>query len=237
MRMGIGLTGYLQATDEQKSWLRDTYTYLREFDNEYSDKHGFNRSIKLTTIKPSGTLSLLAGTTSGAHPGYSQYYIRRVRIATNSPLIEICKKNGYDMEFQKNFDGSEDKGTMVVSFPCKFPLGTKLAKDMTAVDQLEVIKDLQTNWSDNSVSVTIYYRKDELGSIKSWLSENYNDNLKTVSFLLHNEHGFQQAPIEEITEEQYNEMSARVIPLSGVSFKEDDLDTGGECASGACPIK
>jgi ribonucleoside-triphosphate reductase (thioredoxin) len=237
MRMGIGVTGYLQSSVEQKSWLSDAYTYIRNYDVDYSRKHNFNTSIKLTTIKPSGTLSLLAGTTSGAHPAFSLYYIRRIRIATNSPLIDVCKKNGYEMEFQKNFDGTEDKSTMVVSFPCKFPNGTRLANDMTAIDQLEVIKELQTNWSDNSVSVTIYYRKEELTSIKEWLYNNYNENLKTVSFLLHNEHGFKQAPLEEITEEKYNEMFSKVTPISGVSFKEEDMQNDAECATGVCPIK
>ena len=68
MRMGIGVTGYLQATEEQKSWLDKAYTYLRAYDKEYSAQHGFPPSIKLTTVKPSGTLSLLAGVTPGAHP-------------------------------------------------------------------------------------------------------------------------------------------------------------------------
>ncbi len=237
MRMGIGITGYLQATEEQRSWLSDAYLYIRQFDKEYSAKHGFNESIKITTIKPSGTLSLLAGVTPGAHPAYSEFYIRRIRIATNSNLINICKDNGYPMEFQKNFDGTEDKSTMVVSFPCCVPKRTTVAKDMTAIDQLDVIKRLQTEWSDNSVSVTIYYKKEELSSIKDWLSKNYNDNLKTVSFLLHNEHGFQQAPMEEITEQEYLNMNAKVKPIIGVSFKEDDVSGLDECSSGVCPIK
>jgi ribonucleoside-triphosphate reductase len=237
MRMGIGVTGYLQATEEQRKWLPEAYNVIRKYDKEYSAKHGFNESIKITTVKPSGTLSLLAGVTSGAHPAYSQYYIRRMRIATNSNLISVCKANGYPMEYQRNFDGTEDKSTMVVSFPCSVPMGTTLAKDMTAVDQLNIIKRLQTEWSDNSVSVTIYYRKHELEEIKEWLSNNYNDNIKTVSFLLHNEHGFQQAPLEEITEQQYNDLKALVTPISGVSFKEDDIIGSDECAAGVCPIK
>lgn len=237
MRMGIGITGYLQATDEQRSWLKPGYEYLRQFDKEYSAKHGFPESIKLTTVKPSGTLSLLAGVTPGAHPAYSQFYIRRMRIASNSNLIEVCRANGYPMEFQRNFDGTEDKSTMVVSFPCCVPEGTAVAKDMTAIDQLEVIKRLQTEWSDNSVSVTIYYKKDELDGIKTWLNANYNDNLKTVSFLLHNEHGFQQAPMEEITEAEYIEMKSKTKPITGVSFKEEDIIGSDECSSGVCPIK
>lgn len=237
MRMGIGVTGYLQASDEQRSWLENAYKVLREFDKEYSAKHGYPVSIKLTTVKPSGTLSLLAGVTPGAHPGFSRYHIRRIRIASNNPLVETCRKNGYDIEFQRNFDGTEDKNTVVVSFPCSFPEGTKLAKDMSAIDQLEIIKKLQKEWSDNAVSVTIYYKKEELDQIKDWLSKNYNDNLKTVSFLLHSEHGFQQAPLEEITKEQFEAYSARVTPISNLSVIDGVEDSAAECATGVCPIK
>jgi len=236
MRMGIGVTGYLQATEEQRSWLSDCYVYIRAYDEEYSNIIGFNRSIKLTTVKPSGTLSLLAGVTPGAHPAYSQFYIRRVRMASNSPLVRAAKDAGYPVEFVRNFDGTEDHSTEVVSFPCKFPDGTKLAKDMTAVDQLEVIKRLQREWSDNAVSVTIYYRLEELDEIKAWLVNNY-PNVKTVSFLLHNDHGFDQAPLEEITEEEYNRMSEMVSPLVSIDgIKFEDLDIT-DCDSGACPVR
>jgi ribonucleoside-diphosphate reductase alpha chain/ribonucleoside-triphosphate reductase len=234
--MGIGVTGYLQATEEQRSWLSDCYNYLREYDKEYSRLAGFPRSIKLTTVKPSGTLSLLAGVTPGAHPAYSQFYIRRVRMASNSPLVRAAKNAGYPVEFVRNFDGTEDHSTEVVSFPCKFPEGTKLAKDMTALDQLEVIKRLQKEWSDNAVSVTIYYRLEELEAIKQWLKENL-EVVKSVSFLLHNDHGFDQAPLEEITEEEYNKMSAMVKPLvsiDGINF--DDVDIA-DCDTGACPVR
>jgi len=236
MRMGIGVTGYLQATEQQRSWLSDCYTYLRAYDEEYSKISGFNHSIKLTTVKPSGTLSLLAGVTPGAHPAYSQYYIRRIRMASGTPLVNAAKEAGYPVEFVRNFDGTEDHSTEVVSFPCKFPEGTKLANDMTAVDQLEVIKRLQKEWSDNAVSVTIYYRKEELDEIKAWLKNNYA-NVKTVSFLLHNDHGFDQAPLEEISKDRYEEMSAMVKPLVSVDgIKFEDLDIT-DCDSGACPVR
>ena len=236
MRMGIGVTGYLQASEEQQSWLSDAYTYIRAYDKEYSSLKGFPESIKLTTVKPSGTLSLLAGVTAGAHPAYSQHYIRRIRMATESELVKVCRNNGYHVEYVRNFDGTEDHSTVVVSFPCEFPEGTRLANDMSAVDQLEVIKRLQAEWSDNSVSVTIYYRKEELDDIKKWLGENYV-NVKSVSFLLHNEHGFDQAPLEEITKEQYEEMKAKVVPITSLSsLNMDDIDIA-ECDSGACPIR
>lgn len=236
MRMGIGVTGYLQATEEQRSWLDGAYRWLRAYDIAYSDAMGWPQSIKLTTVKPSGTLSLLAGVTPGAHPAYSQYYIRRIRMASDSEIAAVCRANGYKIEYVKNFDGTEDMSTLVVEFPCKFPMGTKLAEQMSAVDQLNVIKRLQSEWSDNSVSVTIYYRKNELSEIKEWLASNYN-TVKSVSFLLHNDHGFIQAPLEEITKEQYEEISSRVFPIHGLSSVQfSDLDIN-ECDTGACPIR
>lgn len=238
MRMGIGVTGYLQAPKYKRKWLSEVYDDLRLFDRKYSNKHSFPNSIKLTTVKPSGTLSLLAGVTSGAHPGYSHFYIRRIRMASNIDLVDVCKKAGYEVEFQRNFDGTEDKGTVVVSFPCKLPKTTTVAKDMSAIDQLEIIKELQNNWSDNAVSVTIYYKKEELEDIKKWLNSNYNENLKTVSFLLHNEHGFQQAPLEEITEEQYNELKKNTKLITSVNnIEEESILDSFECEGGHCPIK
>ena len=237
MRMGIGITGYCMATEEQQSWLEETYKELREFDVHYSKEKGFPPSIKLTTVKPSGTLSLLSGVTPGAHPGYSHYHIRRIRMASDSALVQVCKQNGYKIEFQRNFDGSDDTNTVVVEFPCKFPENTIVSKDMKALEQLELVKKLQTEWSDNSVSVTIYYRKEELDGIKEWLNSNYNNNLKTVSFLLHSEHGFDQAPLEEIDRQKYEDMVKSVKPITNCEVNEEDIKGSFECATGACPIK
>lgn len=237
MRMGIGVTGYLQATELQRSWLKSVYVALRAYDVEYSKEKRFPVSIKLTTVKPSGTLSLLAGVTSGVHPAYSQYYIRRIRIASNSSLVQLCKANGYEAEYQRNFDMTLDYNTMVVSFPCCVPEGTILAKDITAVQQLEYVKRLQTEWSDNAVSCTIYYRKEELTSIRKWLEENYNDKIKSVSFLLHVGHGFDQAPYEEISKSQYEDYMAKVKPLTSGEIKDYEILDSDECVSGVCPIK
>lgn len=238
MRMGIGITGYCSATKKQRSWLRSTYTYLREFDKKYSKKNGFPESIKITTVKPSGTLSLLSGVSPGAHPAYSTYHIRRVRMSADAPLVGVCRLNGYPVEYVRKFDGSEDRGTVVVEFPCKFSKNTTTAAEVTAIDQLEIIKTLQKDWSDNAVSVTIYYKKEEMEDIKKWLAENYDNNIKTVSFLLHSDHGFDQAPLEEITEEEYKKRVKDVKPISNCEIDEATVsDDGMECASGVCPIK
>lgn len=236
MRMGIGLTGILQATPEQLSWLDEGYNYLRDFDVYYSETKGFNPSIKLTTVKPSGTLSLLPGVTPGIHPGYARFMYRRIRIAAAHPLVETCRKSGYPVEYVRNFDGSEDYNTVVVTFPFAYPDNAKLAKDMTALDQLKEIKHLQSVWSDNSVSCTVYYKKEELPEIRKYLEANYRDCHKSLSFLLHSGHGFHQAPYEEVTKEQYDELVSRTRIITSIEAAVD-FDGGDECATGACPVR
>ena len=236
MRMGIGITGVLQASKEQQSWLDEAYKAIRTFDEVYSLAHGFNKSVKLTTIKPSGTLSLLPGVTPGCHPAYARYMIRRIRISANHSLVQVCRDHGYPVEYQQNFDGSTDHSTVVVSFPFRHPDNAVLASEMTAISQLETVKWLQEVWSDNSVSCTVYYRKEELPEIRTYLKKNYKNNHKSLSFLLHSEHGFKQAPLEEITKEQYDALVASTTPIDHVDEATIGLDDA-ECASGACPIR
>jgi hypothetical protein len=102
---------------------------------------------------------------------------------------------------------------------------------------MNFVTELQKNWSDNSVSCTVYYRKEELPAIKEWLKDHYNTEVKTMSFLLHNEHGFDQAPYEEISKEKYDEMIAKVKPIKSVEVKESDLLDSMECSTGACPVR
>lgn len=237
MRMGIGLTGVLQATDEQRSWMDAGYLHIRKFDKEYSEKHGMNISIKLTTVKPSGTLSLLPGVTPGVHPGYSHFMLRRIRIAANSPLLDVCRAHGYPIEYQRKFDGTEDYNTMVVTFPFSYPKGTKIAAEMTALTQLEEVRKLQRDWSDNSVSCTVYYKKEEIPAIREYLQKYYKDNHKSLSFLLHSDHGFDQAPFEEITEEAFNDLISKTTIITSIGNNTLELDADSECAGGACPIR
>lgn len=239
MRMGIGITGVMMATEEQLSWLDGCYKYLRAYDKEYSKAMGFPESIKLTTVKPSGTLSLLAGVTSGVHPATAgQYFIRRIRMSADSPLVEVCRSHGYHVEFQENFDGTLDRSTYVVEFPCTYPNGTVSAEDMTVFEQLEMVKFMQQNWSDNSVSVTAYYEKEDLPELRKYLEENFEHNFKSLSFLLKmGASGFKQMPFEAISKEQYEFLSSQVKPITTAEINEDDLEELGACGIGGCPIK
>jgi ribonucleotide reductase alpha subunit len=237
-RLGQSVTGMLQASEEQVSWLSPAYEYLKALDEDYSAKNGFPKSVRLTTVQPSGTLSLLPGITPGIHPAYARYYIRRVRFGAADPLVDACRKRGYKVVWDIGIDGREDHTRYVVEFPCESPENAVLAKDMTAIDQLEWVKKMQTEWADNAVSVTVYYRKEELPEIQEWLKKNYDSSVKSVSFLLHADHNFPLPPYEEITKEQYEKLVNKVdfdVPLYVSKVGEDiDLDN---CATGACPVK
>lgn len=238
-RLGISVSGIAEATEEQLSWLDDIYKQLREYDKVYSKENGFPESIKISTVKPSGTVSLLAGVTPGIHPAFSQYYIRRVRMASNDSLVDVCKKAGLNVEYQINLDGTVDRETSVVEFPIKAKDNAILAKNVTAIDQLELLKKMQTIWADNAVSITVYYKKEELSDIKKWLKENYKNSVKSVSFLLHSEHGFKQAPYEEISKEEFEKRHKKINfdMLLSKEIELNDLVESVECEGGACPIR
>lgn len=236
-RLGQSVTGVLQCTEEQLSWLSPGYENLRAFDAEYSALHGVPESVRLTTVQPSGTLSLLPGQTPGIHPAFARYYIRRVRFSSADPLVDACRKRGYNVVPEVGIDGREDHTKWVVEFPAESPENAVLAKDLTAIDQLEWVKRLQTEWADNAVSVTVYYRKEELSDIKEWLSKNYDKNVKSVSFLLHSDHNFPLPPYEEISKEEYDRMVSKVdfsVPIAP-NASGDLLDES--CATGACPVR
>ena len=234
MRIGVGVTGICQALNKV-DWLEECYNDLKQYDKEWSKKKGYPTSIRLTTVKPSGTLSLLSGSTPGVHPAYANHFIRRVRMSSSDALVDICREANYPTEYARRFDGTEDHSTVVVEFPCHINGKTILAKDMTAIKQLELVKEIQTKWSDNSVSVTVYYHLEELPEIKEWMKKNYEKSLKTVSFLLHSEHGFEQAPYEEISKEEYEKRISKLKEIKNVQSGDNLSEL--ECAGGACPIK
>lgn len=238
MRIGIGVTGVCQVPKERvKEWCDYTYRHIRAFDKKYSKEKGVAVSIRLSVVKPSGTLSLVAGATPGANEGFAPFHIRRVRFDSHDKLLPILRRAGYHIEPEERIDGTLNHDLLVVSFPCKFEGDISHGGSIT--DQLERVKMLQTCWADQAVSNTIYYTKDDVPAIKEWLKANYNSSVKSVSFLLRTGHGFKQAPLEAITEEKYKEMVAKIQPI-----KRDELgDVSGnllestECAGGACPVR
>lgn len=239
-RIGIGITGFMQTSRFRNPELLDrVYKSLIDVDKLYSKLLGIKPSIKRTTVKPSGTLSLLPGVTPGMHAAIARYMLRTVRMSANHPLVQICREHGYHVEPKIELDGTYDHGTMIVYFPIETPAEAMLAEDMSVVDELEVQKELQTYWSDNAVSSTHYFEANDVSKIQAWLAKNYDDSVKTTSFLLRTGHGFKQAPYQPVSKERYYEEVSKVKPVTRALIQEgwNDIDDSLECMSGQCPIK
>lgn len=214
-RIGTSQSGIIDAfvkhgRRNMLKWSDKGYKYLKKLDKKYSNWLCIPRSIKITTVKPSGTVSLLPGVSAGIHYPHSEYYIRRVRIASNSPLIEPLKKSGYPMEFSQYGSSDEDKQkTMVISFPVHEKYFVKKKDDVSIWEQMKNSVDYQRWWSDNNVSITITFNKNEVQDIATVL-DIFEDELKAVSFLPIEEHGYAQAPYEEISEEEYKKLMKKI---------------------------
>jgi adenosylcobalamin-dependent ribonucleoside-triphosphate reductase len=238
MRMGIGVTGYLEASEEQRGWLPRLYEELRAYDKSYSAARGWPESVRLTTCKPSGTLSLLGNTTHGCSPAFAPFYIRRIRMATSDPLCQSCVEHGYHCEPLLHFDGSTSATTSVVSFPCKSRPGTPLSQDMSAVQQLEAVTRINRDWCDNNVSNTILFTPEELPAIQHYLQRHFKQHIKCCSFLPRCTGIFTQMPYEEISEAQYLTLSAQCKPFKTLYDSNPD-DEGHlhdiECGGASCP--
>jgi ribonucleoside-triphosphate reductase (thioredoxin) len=185
---------------------------LEELKNEaiatnkaWAAKLGINQSTAITCVKPSGTVSQLVDSASGIHGRFSDFYIRRVRADSRDPLCAVLEAAGVPVE-----NDNLSPTTKVFSFVKKAPEGAVMASDQTGLEQLELWTMYQEHWCEHKPSITVYYRDSEYLAIGNWLY-NHFDDVSGVSFLPYSEHTYEQAPYEEITEEQYNEL-VKAIP-------------------------
>jgi len=233
-RIGLSQSGVVQAFNKFGrrtlfDWCDKAYEHVRELDQQYSDWLCIPHSVRMTSIKPSGTVSLLNGSTPGVHYPEDEYYIRRIRFAANSDMIPVLEASGYKIE-----DDFYSPETKVVEFPVKEEHFVKGKRDISIWEQLEIAAQYQHYWADNSVSVTITFKPEEAGQIKNAL-EMYESRLKAVSFLRYEETGYIQAPYEPITKEQYEQMIAEVRPLQRLKTNESAAGTKF-CDSQSCEI-
>jgi ribonucleoside-triphosphate reductase len=236
-RVGTGITGCLQRPDLFNPKVLDkAYDAIAKENTKYSKQLGIPESIRTTVIKPSGTMSKVMDCYEGVHPAYSRYYTQRIRFASNDPLLPLLREAGHYMEPNLKLDGSLDHGTQVVDFYVQSPEGMPVAdEDWDTWKQLDVVKMAQKHWADQSISVTVYYKKEDVPKLKEWLIDNLQ-YIKTISFLCHSDHGFKQAPKEAITKEQYEKGISQLTDLDTSKIGAGDLqDT--ECEGGVCPVK
>ena len=221
-RIGLSQSGVVQAFNkfgrrQVMEWCDNAYEHVKELDAEYSDWLCIPKSVRMTSIKPSGTVSLLNGSTPGIHYPEDEYYIRRIRFAADSDMLPALAAAGYKIE-----PDHYSPNTMCVEFPVHEEHFIKGKREITMWEQLEIAAQYQHYWADNSVSITVTFKPEEAADIKTAL-EMYETRLKAVSFLRYEETGYVQAPYEPITREQYEEMSKGITPVQRFNTEE-----GGE---------
>ena len=240
-RIGTSMSGVANFADRfgipvLRDWMDQGYKTIQRYDNVYSEWLGIRESIKMTTIKPSGTVSILAGESPGVHwtPG-GKYFNRTIRFSNDDPMLPLFKMANYRVE-----PASESPDTTaVVYFPIKSE-AARAERDVTIFEKMALAATAQRYWSDNSVSVTISFDKDKEAQHVGTVLHMYDGQLKTVSFLPSGNDTYPQMPYTQITEDQYVEAGLNLFPidLTGV-YAGMAADAIGEryCTTDSCEIK
>lgn len=207
---------------------------------------GINKAVRIGSVKPAGTSSLVLGSSSGIHAWYAPFYIRRIRVGKDEVIYKYLKK--VLPEFIED-DYFKPKNQAIISIPQKAPAGAICRKDETAIQLLERVKNFRDKWiipshrkgnSTHNISVTVPIKNDEeWGAVGKWMWEN-KDSYNGISVLPDTGHTYIQMPFEEIDEKKYNELFEKLknIDLSKVKEEQDNTDRQGEaaCSGGACEI-
>lgn len=234
-RLGVSQSGVVENIQkigfrEHMRWCDEGYKELKKLDKVYSEWLCVPTSRRLSTVKPSGSVSLLPQVTPGVHFPHSQFYIRRVRLTKGSDIAKTMEKAGYHLEP----DVMQPDYTVVVDIPVKEKNFSNSKNDVSIWQQLELAAQMQAYWSDNSVSVTVTVKPEEAKDLPRAL-EMYEARLKTVSFLPIKDHKYAQAPYEEIDEETYVKMTKGLKKLD-FSKSLDEKKIERFCDGDKCEI-
>ena len=238
-RIGCSMSGIAQfiatrGIHELRKWCIEGYKTIGRYDETYSNWLCIPKSIKTTSIKPSGTVSLLAGATPGVHYPESLWYIRRVRLAKDSPLIAPLVKAGYKVEPCVG----QESSTVIVEIPVQIEESLRTLKQVTIWEQLELAAFMQRYWADNQVSVTVTFDPSTEGACIEQALNFYQYRLKGVSFLPRTPKGaFPQMPYEEITQEVYNKLAMRIKPVNFSKIKKSEAVIERFCDSESCTLE
>jgi len=241
-RIGTSVSGVANFADNKglpvlRQWMDEGYKTIKAYDTNYSEWLGIRESIKMTTVKPSGTVSILAGESPGVHWTVGgKYFNRAIRFANNDPMLPLFKMANYRVE-----PASESPDTTsVVFFPIKSS-ARRSEKDVSIYEKMALAATAQRYWSDNSVSVTISFDPETEASSIGTALHMYDGQLKTVSFLPSGNHVYAQMPYTQITAEEYeNEGTLKLFPIdfTGV-YAGMASDAIGEayCTTDACEVR
>jgi ribonucleoside-triphosphate reductase (thioredoxin) len=240
-RIGTSLTGIASFADAHglpatREWMDEGYNKIRFYDKKYSEWLCVRESIRVTTVKPSGSVSILSGATPGVHwmPG-GKFYLRAIRFGNTDPMLHLFKAAGYKVEPALYSDN-----TSVVYFPISSGI-KRSEKDVTIFEKMALAATAQKYWSDNGVSVTLSFDKETEKQHVASVLNMYEGQLKAVSFLPMGNDVYEQQPYSEITEEEYDYYIGRIakIDFSAIYDGVDNLEAQGEayCTTDYCEIK
>ena len=240
-RIGTSLTGIAAFADENglpttREWMDEGYSTIRKYDHQYSEWLCVRESVRVTTVKPSGSVSLLSGATPGVHwgPG-GEFYLRAIRFGDTDPMLHLFKAAGYKVE-----SDLVSANTSVVYFPVAS--GHKRSeKQVSLFEKIGLAATAQKYWSDNGVSVTLSFDKETEKKFVAPALNMYEGQLKAVSFLPMGNKTYPQQPYTEITREEYNAYVGKIgkIDWSAIYDGVENLEAEGEayCSTDACEIK
>ena len=237
-RIGCSVSGVAQfitnrGINEFRHWLEEGYDVIQDWDKMYSDWFAVPRSIKTTSVKPSGTVSLLAGATPGLHYPESRFYIRRIRLSKHSELIEPMKKAGYKIE---PAFGSEDT-TCVVEVPVDVGEGIRTASELSIWEQFSLAAFMQRHWADNQVSCTVTFDPETEGEQIPQVLNYFQYHLKGISLLPRHDYGaYPQMPYEAIDEKEYNKQMKKLGKLSFGVIKNEEAEIDKFCNNDSCEV-
>jgi ribonucleoside-triphosphate reductase (thioredoxin) len=242
--LGVSLTGIMDnpLLTSKNAGLEATLEELKNVaiktNAEWAERLGIPVSAAITCVKPSGTVSQLVDSASGIHARHSEYYIRTVRGDNKDPLTQFMKDQGIPSEPCV----MKPEQTTVFSFPQKSPPNAVTRNDMTAVEQLETWLVYQRHWCEHKPSVTISVRDSEWVQVGAFVYKHF-DEMSGVSFLPHSDHTYQQAPYQDCTKQEYEEMLSFMptnIDWAKLSEYESEDNTSGmqtlACSGDSCEI-
>ncbi|AKL97095.1 adenosylcobalamin-dependent ribonucleoside-triphosphate reductase RtpR [Clostridium aceticum] len=245
--LGCSLTGWqdmVNATgmtkEEEIKLLKTLRNTAHKEAEVYADAIGEKAPLLVTTIKPEGTLSQLPTVSSGVHYSHSPYYIRRIRVSADDPLVKVCEELGYPV-FPEVGQEWETCSTKVVEFPIKAPKG-KTKYDVSAIQQLENYKMFMEHYVDHNCSITVHTKEDEWHQVEEWVWNNWND-IVALSFLSLEDHFYKLLPYEAIEEEEYTKRAEAMkgfIPSLITKYEKQEIETeitSDDCETGVCPIR
>ena len=240
-RIGTSLTGIASFADTKgmptvREWMDEGYKKIRSYDHSYSEWLCVRESIRVTTVKPSGSVSLLSGATPGVHwgPG-GAFYLRAIRFGNTDPMLHLFKAAGYKVEADL-----VSANTSVVYFPVASQ-HIRSEKEVSLFEKIGLAATAQKYWSDNGVSVTLSFDKETEKKHVAPALHLYEGELKAVSFLPMGNETFPQQPYNNITREEYNSYVGKIakIDWSAIYDGVENLEAQGEayCSTDACEIK